>query len=145
MAHPAPQDAVTDGEIADCYDVMAELRPHVPREQFVALVRTLERDGFRLAYIRDDGRVVACAGYRYGHNLFYGRHLYVDDLVTAESARSKGYGRTLLAWLRALAVEKGCDAFHLDSGVQRKRAHAFYLREGMELSSYHFTVRLHPR
>jgi hypothetical protein len=28
--------------------------------------------------------------------------------------------------------------------VQRKRAHAFYQREGMELASYHFSQRLKP-
>jgi GNAT superfamily N-acetyltransferase len=111
----------------------------------VPLVRALERDGFRLACIRTEGRVVAVAGYRISSNLFYGKHLYVDDLVTTEAGRSQGHGRELLAWLRALAVENDCDAFHLDSGVQRKRAHAFYLREGMELSSYHFSVRLKPR
>jgi GNAT superfamily N-acetyltransferase len=139
------EHASTDREIADCYDVMAELRPHIPRDQFLPLVRSMQADGFRLACIRDGGRVVAVAGYRFGTNLFCGKHLYVDDLVTADSERSKGYGRELLAWLRALAVGNDCDILHLDSGVQRKRAHAFYLREGMEQSSLHFSVRLKPR
>lgn len=139
------EHASTDREVADCYDVMAELRPHIPREQFLPLVRSMQADGYHLACIRDGGRVVAVAGYRFGTNLFAGRHLYVDDLVTADSERSKGHGRELLAWLRKLAVERGCDVFHLDSGVQRKRAHAFYLREGMEQSSLHFSVRLKPR
>lgn len=139
------EHADTDREITDCYDVMAELRPHVTREQFLPLVRSMQADGYRLACIRARDRVVAVAGYRFGTNLFAGRHLYVDDLVTADSERSKGHGRELLAWLRALATESGCDVFHLDSGVQRKRAHAFYLREGMELSSHHFSVRLKPR
>lgn len=139
------EHADTDREIAECYDVMAELRPHVTREQFLPLVRSMQVDGYRLACIRARDRVVAVAGYRFGTNLFAGRHLYVDDLVTADSERSKGHGRELLAWLRALATESDCDVFHLDSGVQRKRAHAFYLREGMELSSYHFSVRLKPR
>ena len=141
----APHHAATDQDIADCYEVMAELRPQLKRESFVPLVRALEQDGFRMAFIRSDGRVVAVAGYRISTNLFYGKHLYVDDLVTADAVRSKGHGRVLLAWLRALAVEKGCDAFHLDSGVQRKRAHAFYLREGLELASHHFAVRLTSR
>lgn len=139
------EHADSDRDIAECYEVMAELRPHIPREQFLPLVRSMQADGYRLACIRDGGRVVAVAGYRFGTNLFCGRHLYVDDLVTADSERSKGHGRELLAWLRALALETGCDVFHLDSGVQRKRAHAFYLREGMEQSSLHFSVRLKPR
>ena len=85
-----PQDAVTDGDINDCYDVMAELRPHVQREAFLPTVRAMEPDGFRLAFIREDGRVVAVAGYRVSTNLFYGKHLYVDDLVTADSRALEG-------------------------------------------------------
>ena len=135
----------TDAAIAACYDVMAELRPRVSRAEFLPVIRAMQADGLRLACIRAEGRVVAVAGYRISTNLFYGRHLYVDDLVTADSERSKGYGKELLAWLRALAVENDCDAFHLDSGVQRKRAHQFYLREGLELSSYHFSEQLKPR
>lgn len=140
-----PEHATTDAEIADCYEVMAELRPHVPRERFLPLVKSMHADGYRLACIRESGRVVAVAGYRISTNLFYGRNLYVDDLVTAGSERSKGHGRTLLDWLKQLARDAGCDAFHLDSGVQRKRAHEFYLREGLELSSYHFSTRLPAR
>ena len=140
-----PEHADTDAEIQSCYDVMAELRPHIAREQFLPLIRSMQADRFRLACIRVEGRVVAVAGYRISTNLVYGRNLYVDDLVTAENERSKGYGRELLAWLRNIAVEKGCKAFQLDSGVQRKRAHEFYLREGLELSSYHFSVRLNGR
>jgi len=135
----------TDAAIAACYDVMAELRPHVSREEFLPVVHALRDDGLRLACIRAEGRIVAVAGYRISTNLFYGKHLYVDDLVTADSVRSKGYGKELLAWLRALAVENDCDAFHLDSGVQRKHAHEFYLREGLELNSYHFSVQLKAR
>ncbi|HEY7739115.1 MAG TPA: GNAT family N-acetyltransferase [Steroidobacteraceae bacterium] len=137
-----PERATTDAEIADCYEVMAELRPHVPRERFLPLVKSMHADGYRLACIREGGRVVAVAGYRISTNLFYGRNLYVDDLVTAGPERSKGHGKALLDWLKQLALDEGCDAFHLDSGVQRKRAHQFYLREGLELSSHHFSTRL---
>jgi GNAT superfamily N-acetyltransferase len=137
--------AETDEAILACYDVMAELRPHVAREAFLPTVRAMQEDGLRLACVRDGGRVVAVAGYRISTNLFCGRHLYVDDLVTAESERSKGHGKALLAWLRELAVRSGCDELHLDSGVQRKRAHEFYEREGLALVAYHFSERLKPK
>jgi GNAT superfamily N-acetyltransferase len=139
------ESAETDEAILDCYEVMSELRPYIAREGFLPAVRAMQKDGLRLACIREDGRVVAVAGYRVSTNLFCGRHLYVDDLVTAGSARSKGHGKTLLAWLRARAVAEDCEVIHLDSGVQRKRAHQFYLREGLELAGYHFSERLKPR
>jgi hypothetical protein len=113
------EHADTDEAILACYDVMAELRPHVARQSFLPTVRAMQKDGLRLACIREDGKVVAVAGYRVSTNLFCGRHLYVDDLVTADAERSKGHGKALLAWLRAQAVAADCVVFHLDSGVQR--------------------------
>jgi GNAT superfamily N-acetyltransferase len=137
--------AETDEAILACREVMAELRPQVADGDVLKTVRALEAEGLRLACVRDGGRVVAVAGYRISTNLFCGKHLYVDDLVTAESERSKGHGKALLAWLRQAAVDSGCDVLHLDSGVQRKRAHQFYLREGLDLNAYHFSERLKPR
>jgi len=71
-----------------------------------------------------------------------GKHLYIDDLVTAESQRSKGYGETLVRWLRELAIKEGCTYLHLDSGTHRGRAHKFYFEQGFTIASYHFSEEL---
>ena len=137
--------AATDAELLACHDVMAALRPHVPRETFVARVRRQEKDGYRLAYVEDGGRPVAAAGYRILANLAWGRFLYVDDLVTDEKLRSKGHGRALLDWLVAEARREGCGEFHLDSGVHRHGAHRFYLLKRLDITSYHFAMKLGTR
>lgn len=137
-----PKQALTDEEIRNCFAVMAELRPHLVQSEFVRQVRELEQEGFRLAYIEEDAEVVAVAGYRIYSNLFMGRNLYVDDLVTADKHRSKGYGEQLLSWLRDVAREKGCKVLHLDSGTQRRRAHKFYLCQGMEITGFHFAEEI---
>jgi len=136
------REAETDREIEACYPVLAELRPHVPAEGFVARIRGMEAGGYRLASIADEGGTVrAVAGYRYLDQLVRGKILYVDDLVTEAGLRSKGYGAALLDWLYALAKGSGCAAFELDSGVHRTEAHRFYFRHRMTISSFHF-VRL---
>ena len=33
-----------------------------------------------------------------------------------------------------------CAGLELDSDTQRNAAHPFYMREGMRLASYHFTI-----
>lgn len=133
-----PKHATDIADIERCFDVMVELRPHLLRESFVALVRQLMADGYRLAYLEDAGAVVAVAGYRIAHNLFLGKHLYVDDLVTAAHARSRGHGGRLLAQLRDVARASQCSHLHLDSGTQRQDAHRFYFREGMAITCFHF-------
>lgn len=138
----SPQRAKTDAEIEACFEVMAELRPHLKKHQFLATVRNMETEGFRLIYIATDNHVVAAAGYRIYSNLWMGKHLYVDDLVTADANRSSGYGKRMIEWLRAEAKTNDCKLFHLDSGTHRGRAHKFYFQKGFTIGSYHFSQEL---
>jgi GNAT superfamily N-acetyltransferase len=68
--------------------------------------------------------------------------MYVDDLVSKEGERSKGYGGQLFDWLVEYARSEGCDQFHLDSGVQRFAAHRFYLTKRMSIEAHHFGLKL---
>ena len=85
---------------------------------------------------------MAVAGYRICSNLFMGKHLYVDDLVTAGEERSSGYGKRMIDWLRGKAKTTDCKFLHLDSGTQRGRAHKFYFQEGFTITSYHLSEEL---
>jgi len=132
-------NAESDADILRCFPVMHQLRPHLVEADFVARVRRMQREGFLLARVEDDGVVCAVAGYRFHEKLFSGRTLYVDDLVSDGTRRSLGHGAKLLSWLAAQARAHDCDLLELDSGVQRFDAHRFYFRERMKISSYHFT------
>lgn len=134
--------AVEDDEIRNCYAVMAELRPHVSPEEFLPRVRRqMETAGYKLAYL-SDGEVMAVGGFRVSECLAWGKFMYVDDLVSKEGERSKGYGGALFDWLVEYARAQGCDQFHLDSGVQRFAAHRFYLNRRMSIEAHHFGLKL---
>ena len=134
--------AVEDDEILSCYPVMAELRPHVSSDDFLPRVRRqMEIAGYKLAYL-SDGEVKAVAGFRVSECLAWGTFVYVDDLVSSEGARSKGYGGQLFDWLVEYARGEGCDQFHLDSGVHRFAAHRFYLNRRMFIEAHHFGLKL---
>ena len=132
--------AESDAEISACYPVMHELRPHIAEKEFVARIRQLQESGYRLVSLRVNDTPVAVAGIRLGENLAWGRFLYVDDLVTAQRHRSKGYGQALLEWIKRYAMEASCGEVHLDSGLQRQDAHRFYEREGVAKTGFHFAV-----
>jgi len=120
-----PTLACTDSEIENCFDVMLELRPHLLKDKFLSAVRDMQTQGFRLAYIEDQQAVVAVAGYRITTTLFMGKNLYVDDLITTQESRSKGYGEEMVSWLRDIAKNNDCNFIHLDSGTHRSQAHKF--------------------
>ena len=140
--HPAVRVAESDEEIVACFECMQELRPDIRRDSFCHQVRSMQEQGYRLAYVEQDGHVVGVSGYRYIDMLYAGRSLYVDDLVVSADVRSTGIGTVLIDWLRSEARRNDCDTLHLDSGVQRDRAHKFYFDNGMHISSFHFVQRL---
>jgi GNAT superfamily N-acetyltransferase len=86
----------------------------------------------------------AAVGYRLFTNFVSGKHLYVDDLVTAEQWRSRGYGKLLNKYLVELARKEGCSTVQLDSGVHRRKAHRFYFRERYTIHSFHFVRIVKP-
>jgi len=86
--------------------------------------------------------VVAVSGFRILDCMATGKTLYVDDLVTREDRRSKGYGEKLLTWMEGLARDEGCAVLRLDSGTHRTGAHKFYFRMGMPIVTFHFMKKL---
>ena len=134
------RELVLDEDVRKAFGVMRQLRPHLEEEEFVRRVREQRDNGYRLAVVEEDGHVRAAAGFRVMDMLVQGRHLYVDDLVTDETRRSKGHGGLLFDWLMDEARRAGCATLELDSGVQRLRAHAFYFAKRMHISSYHFRI-----
>jgi GNAT superfamily N-acetyltransferase len=137
--------ADTVEDIRRCFPVMRELRSHITdAEDFVQRVKRQQEQGYQLAFLESEGQVRAAAGYRFLESLFSAKNLYVDDLVTRDSDRSRGFGGELLDWLIKQAREKGCENFELDSGVQRFDAHRFYFSKRMSISSYHFRIKIEP-
>ena len=133
----------TDAEILACLPVMQALRPHLQHgPAFVAQVRRQADHGYRLLALRDGGEVLACAGYRVTESLLRGRFLYVDDLVTRADQRSRGHGERLLQALVAEARAAGCSALVLDSGLDNRHAHRFYLRQRLDIRAFRFAIEL---
>lgn len=137
------EEARNSEAVSRCFPVMRQLRPHFENEQaFVAQVERQRGEGFRIAFLEDEGGVRAVAGYRILESLYAGRFCYVDDLVTDEGSRSLGNGGALFDWLVTEARAAGCGRLELDSGVQRFAAHRFYLTKRMTISSHHFSLLL---
>lgn len=131
-----------NADIATCFALLSELRPHLIESEFVRTIRLQEKEGYRLVCARSQAEIVACAGFRILNNLASGKTFYIDDLVTSSTQRSKGIGTQLLQWLKEHALQNSCTYFHLDSGVERHAAHSFYFKNGLHIVYYHFAQTL---
>jgi GNAT superfamily N-acetyltransferase len=126
-------------EMSNLVDLV-KLRLDAP--EFLQRVRKQQGQGYTLTAVLVDGAPVAAAGWRRQDTLFSGFQFYIDDLITAEDQRGRGYGKALLDHLAAQAKREGAGSLQLDSGTQRKDAHRFYLRERFDITSFHFGRQL---
>ena len=131
-----------DERLASVYPVLRELREGLSDEELGARYSSGHVDGYRIVAVFDGDECRAAAGYRLLTNFVSGRHMYVDDLVTAAAWRSHGYGRLLNKYLVELARNEGCTSVQLDSATHRRDAHRFYFRERYWISSFHFVRAL---
>ncbi|WP_198022095.1 GNAT family N-acetyltransferase [Algiphilus aromaticivorans] len=134
--------AESDVQLESAAAVLLELRPAYGKAELLERVREQMRHGYQIACGESEGEILCVAGFVIARKLAWGRHMYVDDLITAEAHRGKGAGTAMMRWLKAHARQTGCEQLHLDSGVSRFGAHRFYLREGFAISSHHFAMTL---
>lgn len=134
--------AQSDKEIVDCYAVTAALRPHLSLEEFTAQVRRqMENSNFRLVYLAET-EIKAVAGIRVAEWLAGGKCLEIEDLVSKEGERSKGFGGELFDWIVRYAKNENCAQVKLVSHVKRCGAHKFYLNRGMIIEAHYFSLAL---
>jgi GNAT superfamily N-acetyltransferase len=117
--------------------VHRSLRTALPADYAGKLARVFAGGG-RMCVATEGEGVVGVAVYRISENTFADVFLYVDDLVTDDTERSRGVGHTLMVHLEQVARDAGCANLVLDSGTHRHRAHRFYFREGMFITSFNF-------
>ena len=133
----------TYDEIVQSFDAFVELRPHLAsKENFVDQVIDQQKEGYEIIAIEENGEVVACIGFRFLAMLAWDKILYIDDLITKEKTRGKGYGKILLDHVIQIAREHLCKEVHLDTGYTRHDAHKVYLKHGFEFNCHHLALKL---
>jgi GNAT superfamily N-acetyltransferase len=136
------QEAKTPEEILACYPVIIELRSHlIDAEKYVQQVIRLQKEACHLMFVAEDETIKSILGYRIQESLHRGKILYIDELGTLSTARSKDYASVLLDWAMDYAKAQGCDSVHLDSGHARVDAHRLYLNKKFYMTAHHFSCK----
>ncbi len=133
----------TYDDISSSFEAFCELRPNViNKEFFIAQVVQQQKEGYEIIAAYEQDEVVACIGFRFLTTLAWGKILYIDDLITKEKNRGKGYGEFLLDYAIQIARKNLCKQVHLDTGYDRHAAHQVYLKKGFECRCHHLALTL---
>jgi GNAT superfamily N-acetyltransferase len=133
----------SEAELREAFPVIRELHGGLDERKYVSLLAEMVPSGYRMFGVRDEGEVAAVAGVQMLTNLYYERHVYVNDLVTTAGMRSKGHGEALMEHVEDLARREGCKYVALACGREREGALRFYERLGFERPGYSMRKALH--
>lgn len=135
---------VTKDEWLTVYPLIKQLRTHLDEASFLALTEEMAEEGYQLLALYHENTAVAVAGIVMKTNYYYGKHIFVYDLVTDMHKRSNGYGEKIMQYVYAYAQENDCKHVALESGLARADAHRFYEKKlGFEKYCYSFKLEVH--
>ncbi|MEN1968512.1 GNAT family N-acetyltransferase [Lentibacillus sp. N15] len=127
----------------DAFLLINQLRTHLDKEAYLNHLTRMRKQGYKLFALYHQGDMVAVAGAEISTNFYYGRHVWVYDLVTDTKHRSNGYGEQLLHYIEEWGKENSCEKVALSSGLQREDAHRFYEeKRNFDRASYVFVKRI---
>ena len=127
MSNLTIKELQSQNEIMEAFPVMKQLRTHLDEGTYLELVvEAKEKDSYKMFALIADGEIVAVTGFKPMITLYYGRFVWVCDLVTDSKRRSNGYGEKLLTYIHEWAKENDYESVALSSGLQRMDAHRFY-------------------
>ena len=114
-------------EIVEAFPVMKQLRTHLDEQEYLNLVLDAqENDRYKMYALIEENQIVAVIGFKPMITLYYGRFVWICDLITDAKKRSNGYGEQLLTYVHRWAKENNYETVALSSGLQREDAHRFY-------------------
>ncbi|MGO4889914.1 GNAT family N-acetyltransferase [Anaerobacillus sp. MEB173] len=114
-------------EFIEAFPIMKQLRPHLDENTYLELVLDAqENDHYKMFALLEDNKIIAVTGFKPMITLYYGRFIWVCDLVTDTNKRSNGYGENLLDFVHQWGVQNNYESIALSSGLQRTDAHRFY-------------------
>lgn len=103
----------------------------------------LENKNDFVFFLYDEGKVRGFCHGTYINTFWHsGKSCYVSSIISNAEDRGKGYGRRLMDHARKLAVDNGCTAMFLDTGLAKEEAHRFYDIYGFEKSAFCYQLKL---
>lgn len=129
-------------DISKITPILKILRKNRTEKELIELLKISFEEGYKLAFIGNNEVVFSAIGFRIQTFLHSGKTLYIDDLITLEEHKKKGYAKLLLDYVKKIAIETNCETISLDSGISRKDAHRLYLNEGLFIDSFHFASKV---
>ena len=134
---------LTPPEIEAALPLVRQLNPERTIEDLENSLPHMIQAGFRCAgaFLDEASECVAVAGIWIGYRFWCGKYIDIDNIVVAESHRSRGIGAELIRWTEDLGRSEGCRISVLDAYTHNRASHRLYHRLGYEIYGFHFVKK----
>jgi GNAT superfamily N-acetyltransferase len=129
-------------EMLPHYPLIRQLSPGVTAERYDFLLDDMLAHGYRMAAVFEGADCVGISGIWVATKIYSGRYLEMDNVVVADTHRSKGIGQLLTDFVISFALDEGCETIMLDAYLENEKAHVFYERAGFVKRGYHFIRKI---
>jgi len=124
------REARSDTDYHEAYPIVRQLIPYLDMQTYARRVFVARATGYRMFIGEIDGEVVGVIGIVPNHNIHDGFVTYIEHVVVDREYRGKGYGKELIHFAEARALEEGCSLIQLDTDTENTGAARLYERSG---------------
>ena len=103
--------AEVDSDLELVGSLLIQLRPSYDLRTIIAQIKDQQKRGYTVAYIGDDGQAICAAGFVIETRLAWGKHMYIEDIVTDTNRRSSGLGKIMLDGLNPMLKKMTASRF----------------------------------
>jgi GNAT superfamily N-acetyltransferase len=132
----------TKSEILAQFSLLQQLTRELTEDSLSHMLDDMLAHDYRMIGLFENETCVAVSGYWLGTKLYSGKYIEMDNVVVADTHRSKGLGKMLCDEIEKIARANGCKHIMLDTYVENEKAHAFDEREGFTKRGFHFLKKL---
>lgn len=126
-------------EIAPIFSILTQHHKHINKADFLKYIdEILAEKNYQMIAGYIDDQMIGIAGYWILTRFYSGKYIQVGNMVIDENFRSLGVGKKILSFIETEGKQQQCQHLILDSRLDNKKSHNFYLREGFEIMGYHF-------
>ena len=105
----------TKEELLTCYPLLTLLYPDLSLLEYEKQLDVMLPHNYSMLAVYKGSEIIGLSGVWIGHKLWCGKYMELDNVIIAQSERSKGVGAMLFDYAKKLAINNTCGSIGLDA------------------------------
>jgi GNAT superfamily N-acetyltransferase len=128
---------ISKENILSIIPLLEKLNDKTPNKILIDRVLEMSSQNYECIGLYQSDMLIGICGLWYSTRHYIGKTAEVDHVIIESNSRNKGLGRLFFVWIYKYLKEKGCDATELNTFVDNKKSHRFYVNEGYDIYGFH--------